>query len=365
MTHPIHIPLLNSNEPESLLSEIYIAEGQFVRKDDLLCSLETTKSSAEITAEQDGYVIGLSLEKGQTARAGELLCYLAPTRHWEPPVVDKEGTATVPEGMRITRPAIELARRLDLDLSALPSGSLITEAVVRAFASQLDPEHAIQQVPSISEAAFDPSLIVIYGGGGHGKMVIDLLRARGAYQVAGIIDDGLKSGSMIMGVPVLGGAHVLPELYSRGVRLAVNAIGGVGDIKVRIKIFERLAEAGFVCPAITHISAYIDSSANLEAGAQVLALAYVGSEAKLGYGSIVNTGAIVSHDCQLENYAIISPGAMLAGDVQVGEGTLIGMGATVNLGVKIGRGARLGNGATVKSDVPEGGIVRAGAVWPG
>jgi acetyltransferase EpsM len=365
MTHPIHIPLLNSNEPESLLSEIYIAEGQFVRKDDLLCSLETTKSSAEITAEQDGYVIGLSLEKGQTARAGELLCYLAPTRHWEPPVVDKEGTATVPEGMRITRPAIELARRLDLDLSALPSGSLITEAVVRAFASHLDPEHAIQQVPSISEAAFDPSLIVIYGGGGHGKMVIDLLRARGAYQVAGIIDDGLKSGSMIMGVPVLGGAHVLPELYSRGVRLAVNAIGGVGDIKVRIKIFERLAEAGFVCPAITHISAYIDSSANLEAGAQVLALAYVGSEAKLGYGSIVNTGAIVSHDCQLENYAIISPGAMLAGDVQVGEGTLIGMGATVNLGVKIGRGARLGNGATVKSDVPEGGIVRAGAVWPG
>jgi acetyltransferase EpsM len=365
MTNTIHIPLLNSNEPEALLSDIYIAEGQFVRKGDLLCSLETTKSSADITAEQDGYVSGLSFEKGQTARAGELLCYLAPTRHWEPTDVEKEGTATVPEGMRITRPAIELARRLDLDLSALPSGALITEAVVRAFASQRDPEQATQQVSSMYEAAFDPTMIVIYGGGGHGKMVIDLLRARGAYQVAGIIDDGLKSGSMIMGVPVLGGAHVLPELYSRGVRLAVNAIGGVGDIKVRIKIFERLAEAGFVCPAITHISAYIDSSANLEAGAQVLALAYVGSEAKLGYGSIVNTGAIVSHDCQLENYAIISPGAMLAGDVQVGEGTLIGMGATVNLGVKIGRGARLGNGATVKSDVPEGGIVRAGAVWPG
>jgi pyruvate/2-oxoglutarate dehydrogenase complex dihydrolipoamide acyltransferase (E2) component len=150
MTNPIYIPLLNSNEPEALLSEIYIAEGQFVRKGDLLCSLETTKSSADVTAEQDGYVTGLRLEKGQTARAGELLCYLAPTSHWESPVVEEEGTAKVPEGMRITRPALEMARRLHLDLSALPSGSLITEAVVRAFASQRDPEKATQQVSSMS-----------------------------------------------------------------------------------------------------------------------------------------------------------------------------------------------------------------------
>jgi hypothetical protein len=59
-------------------------------------------------------------------------------------------------------------------------------------------------------------MIVIYGGGGHGKMVIDLLRARGAYQVVGIIDDGLNSGSMIMGVPVLGGANVLARAALQG-----------------------------------------------------------------------------------------------------------------------------------------------------
>jgi acetyltransferase-like isoleucine patch superfamily enzyme len=40
------------------------------------------------------------------------------------------------------------------------------------------------------------------------------------------------------------------------------------------------------------------------------------------------------------------------------------MGATINLQVSIGAGARIGNGATVKSDVPERGMVRAGAIWP-
>jgi len=40
------------------------------------------------------------------------------------------------------------------------------------------------------------------------------------------------------------------------------------------------------------------------------------------------------------------------------------MGATINLGVSIGAGARVGNSAVVKADVPENGIVRAGAIWP-
>jgi acetyltransferase-like isoleucine patch superfamily enzyme len=40
------------------------------------------------------------------------------------------------------------------------------------------------------------------------------------------------------------------------------------------------------------------------------------------------------------------------------------MGTTINLRVKVGARARIGNGATVKRDVPEGGIVRAGSVWP-
>jgi acetyltransferase-like isoleucine patch superfamily enzyme len=50
--------------------------------------------------------------------------------------------------------------------------------------------------------------------------------------------------------------------------------------------------------------------------------------------------------------------------VRVGERALIGMGATINLGVSIGAGVRVGNSAVVKADVPDNGIVRAGAVWP-
>jgi len=58
------------------------------------------------------------------------------------------------------------------------------------------------------------------------------------------------------------------------------------------------------------------------------------------------------------------PSAHAIARVPVGEAALIGMGVTVHLGVRIGRHARCGNGSVIAADVPDGGLVRAGSVWP-
>jgi acetyltransferase EpsM len=204
----------------------------------------------------------------------------------------------------------------------------------------------------------------VYGGGGHGKALIDVLRLLGSYPIVGVLDDHLPPGELILDVPVLGGAETLPRLLERGVHLAVNAVGGIGNIAVRIKVFEQLTQAGFICPALVHPSAVVEPSAHLSDGVQIFPHAYVGSSAQINFGAIINTGAIVSHDCLIGDYANLSPGAILAGEVRIGAGVLVGMGVTINLQVKVGRGARLGNSATIKEDVPEGGIVRAGMIWP-
>ena len=70
-----------------------------------------------------------------------------------------------------------------------------------------------------------------------------------------------------MGLPVLGGSEALAGLYEQGVRLAVNAVGGIGNVAVRVKVFGKLAEAGFSCPAIVHPTAFVEASARLTPGA--------------------------------------------------------------------------------------------------
>ncbi len=365
MPTPITIPLVNPNEPEALLATLFVNEGQHVTTGEPLCTLETTKATAEVHAETDGYVVGLRLRQGQTVRAGDVLCYLAQDPDWQPPLAEPSHQAapiatSIPPGMRITQPALEKARRLGIRLDELPIGPLITEGDIQALAEKTPQASAAYPPP---DSAFDPTAIIVYGGGGHGKALIELLRALGSYRIVGVIDDNLPGGNSLLGVPVLGGAEALSRLHQDGVRLAANAVGGIGNLAVRIEIFQRLAQAGFTCPALVHPTAFIEASAALAPGTQVFPHAYVGSEVEVGFGTIINTGAIVSHDCKLGNYVNLSPGAILAGGVHVGDGVLIGMGVTVNLLVRIGRGARIGNGATVKNDVPEGGLVRAGAIW--
>ena len=378
MATAVTIPLLNPNEPEAVLAGLHVHLGQPVQAGDVLCTLETTKSTAEVTAEASGYVVGLQAEAGQTLRAGDILCYLAGSPDWTPPQPQtleqpaaglQPGAAPpgiAPHGARLTRKAQALAQELSLDLASLfeqgklPVGALITEQLVRQFASGATPGSSAS-APAITAAE---NSLIIYGGGGHGKALIDLLRTLGSHQIAGIVDDGMPAGSLVMGVPVLGGGELLSDLRRQGVALAVNAVGGIGSAAVRGRVFERLQQNGFTCPAVIHPTAFVEPSASLSPGVQVFPFAYIGSDVQVGFGSIINTGAIVSHDCRIASYANISPGAILAGGVQIGERALVGMGVTINLQVQVGAGARIGNSAVVKQHVPENGLVRAGSIWP-
>jgi acetyltransferase EpsM len=364
---PVNIPLLNPNEPEAKVVSLAVEEGQFVKQGDTLCTLETTKSTADVIAESDGFVISLQYSVGDTAQAGTKLCYLAENEAWQPELTPLKESARkysadakaieLPPGLRITQPALNLAESNNLNLNELPMGPLMTEKIIR----ELIDETVNLALP---EFEFNPTDIIVYGGGGHGKSVIDLIHSLGIYHINGIVDDGIKPGTSLMGIPILGDSRVLPDLHAQGIRQAVNAVGGIGDISSRIKVFEKLAENGFVCPAVIHPSAVIEISSKISPGVQVFPQAYVGSETHIGFGVIVNTGAIVSHDCRLDDYANISPGAILAGDVKIGKFSLIGMGVTINLGVTIGDHSRIGNSATIKSDVPKGSVIKAGTIWP-
>lgn len=369
MAHPVLVPLLNPNEPEATVVELRVGEGDEIGVGDVICTLETTKSTEDLEAVASGFVVGLSARVGSTVRAGELLCHIAPTPDWLPPPApagpgsaeDAPRPDGVPDGVRITGPALALARSAGLDLALLPAGPLVTAATVAAL---LD-------APGLASAsAPDPrpparaGAVVVYGGGGHGRTLIELLVALGGFDLVGVVDDGLAPGGVVLGIPVLGGDAILDRLRAEGVGLVANGVGGIGDPGSRVAVFARIAAAGMKAPTLLHPTAVVEPSAELESGAQVLARAYVGSGARVGFGAIVNTAAVVSHDCVVGDHANVSPGALIAGAARIGAGALIGMGVTVNLGVTVGARARVGNGATVKADVPDGAVVRAGSVWP-
>lgn len=196
--------------------------------------------------------------------------------------------------------------------------------------------------------------VIGLGAGGHAKVVIEILRLVGDYELVGLLDsDRALHGTLVESVAVIGDDDQLVALYDQGIRHAFIGVGSAGDLGPRRRLYEKVRSLGFEVIRAVHPSAVIAASAQLGHGPTVMAGAVINPAARLGDNVIVNTGAIVEHDCVLEDHVHVATGAHLAGTVHVGQGSHIGLGASVRQGIRIGRESVVGAGSVVVDDVPD------------
>jgi sugar O-acyltransferase (sialic acid O-acetyltransferase NeuD family) len=193
--------------------------------------------------------------------------------------------------------------------------------------------------------------IILIGGGGHCKAVIDAIRSVGFYDICGIVDDNLDLSGRVEGVPVIGQDSDLGSLFSKNIHNAFVAIGSVGDTRVRRQIALRLREFGFILPVLVHASARVPSGVEISQGALIAAGVVIQPGTKIGENAIINTGAIVDHDCTIGDFSHIAPGVVLSGGVVVGKDVHIGTGCAVIENRTIGERAVIGAGSVVVNDI--------------
>ena len=192
--------------------------------------------------------------------------------------------------------------------------------------------------------------VIIVGAGGHGKVVLDILRAAGAHRPVGFVDaDTTLTGSIIGGLEVIGPTNTLPKLRQQKVRGAIIAIG---DNRTRLRYAAMLREQGFEPINAIHPTASISPSATIGSNVVIAAQAAVCVDAQIGNSVILNTAAVVDHECVVAEGVHIAPGAHLAGRVRVGPCAFIGLGANIIQCLSIGEHATIGAGAVVLADIP-------------
>lgn len=190
--------------------------------------------------------------------------------------------------------------------------------------------------------------VVIIGGGGHAKVVIESLRASGK-AVAAIVDAD-PTPREVLGVPVVGDDLKLPQLREQGLSGLFVAIG---DNRLREKLGRKAQGLGFVLVNAIHPSAVISPSARIGEGVAVMAGVAINADSHIGDLAIINTGAVVDHDCVLGAACHLGPASALAGAVTVGDRAFLGVGARAIPGVTIGADTTVGAGGVVVRDLPE------------
>lgn len=196
--------------------------------------------------------------------------------------------------------------------------------------------------------------LLLVGGGGHCRSVLDCVLRSGTYEAVGIVERDGAPEALVLGVPIVGHDADLPRLLADGWRFAAVTLGSVGDPSRRRALFRQLTLLGFHPPVIADPSAVISTHTDIAAGTFIGKRAVVNAGSMIGACAIVNTGAVIEHDCRIGAFCHISPGAVLCGAVQAEENTHIGAGAVVLQGVHIGRGAIIGAGSVILRDVPDG-----------
>lgn len=196
--------------------------------------------------------------------------------------------------------------------------------------------------------------IILIGGGGHCKSVIDIIEAGGVYEIAGILDVPENKGKTLLGYPVTGTDEDIESLAAAGHTFIIT-LGQIRSSVLRARIYERLKACGAALATLIAPTAYVSKHATVGAGTVIMHHATVNAGAVIGLNNIINTGANIEHDAHTGNHCHIATHAVLNGDCRLGEGVFIGSNSVLAQGVHVPGQVVVGAGAVVYKNIQEQG----------
>jgi len=188
--------------------------------------------------------------------------------------------------------------------------------------------------------------IILIGGGGHCRSVIDVIELEGKFKVFGVIDKAELFGEKVSGYEIIGSDKDLYDIRQK-IDYAFISIGQIRTSTPRRNMFEVLKKLDFKIPKIVSPRSYISKSAQVSEGTIIMHDCLVNANAKVGKNCIVNTKALIEHDSS------------------IGENTHLSTCSVINGNTIIGKNCFIGSNSVVKesSNIPNNSFIKAGSLF--
>jgi len=199
----------------------------------------------------------------------------------------------------------------------------------------------------------DQENLILIGGGGHCKSVIDVAENSG-WTILGILDIAENVGKKVLGYTVIGTDEQIHEFINKAYFFVT--VGQIKNVENRKKLHEKILLAGGELAVIIASDAHVSKHSNVGKGTVVMHKAVVNSDTKVGIGCIINTFANIEHDSVVGDYCHISTGVMINGGCSIGYETFIGSGTVISNGVSIVERCIISTGSVVRKNISTSGI---------
>ena len=195
--------------------------------------------------------------------------------------------------------------------------------------------------------------LILIGGGGHCKSVIDVAESAG-YNILGILDMPEEVGKSVLNYMVIGTDDDIPQ-YADKAEFIIT-VGFIKNPSIRVRIYDKVKQAGGKFATIVASTAHVSRYATLGEGTVVMHQAIVNAGARIGENCIINTFCNIEHDAVIGDQCHISTGSMVNGDCKVGERVFIGSQSVLANGITVGEDIIVGAGSVVRKNISEKGI---------
>jgi len=357
-------PQLSVNDQSAVVVEWGKEDGQFVKKGEIVGSLETSKSVVEVEAEEDGYFRPVARAGDRVPVGGALFVLTdAPADPLEPILAavktDRAAPAEGPgDERRWTKKAELLAARHGIDIADIPAVGVVREADVEQYVRSKKAHGPTDDLIDGVYAANRAERILLIGGGRGAVQVLDVVWRMGSQRPVGIVDDNpAATGKRIMGVEVLGTTDLVPKLREDGVfdRLVI-AFSNVLDARARL--FEEMSGRGMEFANVIDPSVRIHSNVSMGTGNVIIANCRIGACAQLGDNNFLSAYVNLEHHNVLGSHCTFGPGVMTSSRVRIGNRVRFGTGIFIEPGVSVGDESIVASGAVIASHVPARTIVK-------
>ena len=181
--------------------------------------------------------------------------------------------------------------------------------------------------------------LILVGGGGHCKSVIEVAES---------------AGYTILGLVVIGVDDDIPQYVEKAE--FVITVGFIKNPALRIKLYNKVKEAGGKLATIVASTAHVSKYATLGEGTVVMHQAFVNAGAQIGNNVILNTFTNIEHDAVVGDQCHISTGTMVNGDCKIGQNVFVGSQSVLANGIEVGDNIIIGAGSVVRKSISQKGI---------
>ncbi len=197
---------------------------------------------------------------------------------------------------------------------------------------------------------YDPRKVVIFGGSGHAKVIVDIIESNNNFELIGFIDKLMPQETIILNYRVLGDEALLPKLMNK---FKFNkGVIGIGDNFVRSKVVDVVKKIApdFQFINCFHHSAKLSNHCKFGVGNVVMPGVSINASTIISDHCILNTNSSLDHDCRMESFSSLAPNSAVGGNCSIGQFSYVGIGSSILHGVSIEDNCIVGGSSFLNKD---------------